>query len=363
MSQRLRLGNLRTGIRIWQTLNVCDDDPRIPLWTNAFQERALNLGRWNGTTQLVRFCLTGGCLVLPREVAVIEAAKLDGVPMQIATPWYQFLRPHEPSYPGLSPNCAGWSNGCGCGCGCFPMTLEQRGTQASFAKTSTNNQRIRFYPGNAVDNGKTIIVQGYDSNGNWVRTTVGDARIDGEQVTLAMPFVDTTTIWKPGAPTGVIKEVTQYRVLGYAVDATTGDEVSIADYQPGETEPMYQVYNIPKFGRVGCGCGTGSTRTLLAIVSLQNTPVVVDNDWLLFTNLAAYKEGLMAEKYYEMGDRVNGDLFFFGRDRPARNARNSARFNPGMGAIPLLEAESRKSSADVTAINMQVSTLNLIGFR
>jgi hypothetical protein len=124
------------------------------------------------------------------------------------------------------------------------MTLDQRGTQASFAQTTTDNQRIRFYPGNAQDVGKTIIVQGYDSNGNWVRSGPTDNRIDGETVTLALPFVTTTTIWRPGAPTAIIKEVTQYRVLGYAVDATSGDETAIADYQPGETEPMYQVYQI-----------------------------------------------------------------------------------------------------------------------
>lgn len=360
MSQRLTLKNIRDDLRIAPVLNVCGDDARIPGWLNNFQEKAWQRGRWWGSTQLVRFCITDCCVVLPREVAVIEAAKLDGVPLGMGNSWYQFIKPHDPCDNGTSSSgapCTGPSL-CSC-CGCSHMTMEDRGTVASPSVTSGTNNRIRFYPGNAVDVGKKIIVQGYDNNGNWVRSTVGGVRVDGEEVTLALPFVDTVTIWNPGAPTGIIKDPTEYPVLMYAVDATSGDEVSLASYQPSETNPMYRMVNIP-----GCnsGCSSNGTKTLMAIVSLQHIPITADNDWLMFSNLSAYKAGMMAEKYYEEGNFELGDAYFFGNPRPSRNGRGILRHTFGMGALPMLEAELRRMTGDVTSINVQYSTLNLAGF-
>lgn len=355
MSQRLRLANLRAN-RIPEVLNVCADDSRIADWANSFQERAWARGRWWGSFQLMRLCLTNGCIILPREVAVIEAAKIDGVPVGMGNMWYQFIKPHLECNRIVngSPNTR-----CQC-CGCGPWTVEDRGTVASFSTTTGTNQKIRAYPGHADDVGKKIVFQGYDSNGNWVRLPNSDGVvIDGEEVVLALPFSTTNTIWNPGAPTGVIKELTDYRVLVYSVDATSGDESAIADYQPSETEPMYRMVSIPKFNTCGCD---GAERTMLAVVSLQHIPVSADNDWLLFQNLAAYKFGLMAEKAYEEGNIELGDAYFFGRTRPSRNARGVLRHTYGDGAIPALEAELRKMSGDQTSVQIQYSTINLAGF-
>lgn len=361
MSQRLRVKNLREG-RILAALNVCETDERIPQWANGFQERALVRGRWFGTTQLMRLCLTDSCcVILPREVAVIEAANLDHHPLGMGNAWYQFIKPHSECSSSRSSSgspCSGPQLACAC-CGCSQRVMEDKGTVASFATTTGTNQKIRAYPGNAVDVGKKIIFQGYDKNGNWVRTVSGGVVIDGESVTLALPFATTTTIWNPGAPTAVIKDPTSYRVLVYSVDATSGEESAIADYQPSETEPMYRMVQIE-----GCNdtCGGTGTKTLLAIVSLQHIPATVDNDWLLFTNREAYKFGMMAEKYYEEGNMLLGDAYFFGRDRNARNARGVLRHTYGEGAIPLLEAELRKQTGDQSVVDMKFNTLNLAGF-
>lgn len=313
----------------------------------------------------MRLCVTSGCLVLPREVAVIEAANIDGVPLTMGNLWYQFVHPHgecgEGRTNGAVP-CKGFVGPCGC-CGCHPMVMQDQGTMASFARTTSDNCRLRFYPGNAADVGKKIIVQGYDSNNIWVRTTIDGVRADGEQVTLALPYVETVTVWNPGAPTGVIKEQTAYRVLVYAADVDDGTETPIAEYQPSETEPMYRVVNIPNYRGGNCGCGSSGTQTLLAVVSLQNIPLQHDNDWLLFTNLSAYKAGMMAEKMYESGDVAMGDAYFFGTSKPARNARGVLRVTDGMGALPLLRAELRKQTGDQSVVDIKYNTLDLAGFR
>lgn len=367
MSQRLTLGSLRSEFsRVSQVLGVCPDDDRIGAWASNFQERAWAQGRWWGTTQLMTFCLTGeSCIVLPREVAVIEQATLNGAPMRMGNLWYQFNKPHE-WITGSSANCS--SNGrCNC-CGCGPMTMEDRGTAASFATTTGTDKKIRLYPGNAVDEGKTVIIQGYDANGVWVRSTVDGVRIDGEQVTLALPYAETTTTWGPdpntrkGAPVAVIKESTQYRVLMYSVDGD-GVEVQLANYEPSETHPMYRVVSIPGLSNCTASASGCTTKTLKAIVSLQHVPITADEDWLLFTNLAAYKQGVMAEKYYEEGNIALGDAYFYGQPRPARNGRGVLRHTLGQGAISLLEAELRKMTGDITTVNMGRDVLNLGGFQ
>jgi hypothetical protein len=366
MSQRLTLGRLRytkngRPSRISVIANVCPDDDRIADWVNGFQERALNYGRWWGTTQLARLCVSSGCnITLPREVAVIEAANLNGSPMSMGNSWNPFVRPHSP--------CSGDGWRCRC-CGCSSrFTLQEKDPAASFATTTGTNKKIRVYS-NVADNGKKIVFQGYDSNGIWVRTFYDGAVQDGEQLTLTAPYTDTATVWGPspnrqcvGAPVRVIKELTNYRLLVYSVNTDNDTMIQIAEYQAGETNPSYRVVSIPGFrqGPNSCGC---ETSTLSCIVSLQHIPVINDTDFLLFQNPGAYMDGVIAEKYYEAGEFAMADAYFFGRQKSPSNNRGAMRVINQGGAIPSLQAELRKMTGDVTAINIQYGGVNLAGFR
>lgn len=367
MSARLTLRNLRyapdgTASRLSVMAGVCPTDPRLTQWANNFEDRALAEGRWWGATALYRFCISSACnVVLPREVAVIEAANLNGMPMDTGTIWNPFVRPHLPCGSILS-------SGCGCGCGCNTrFSLQDKNTAASFATTQGTNKKIRVYPTNVADVGKKIIIQGYDSNGIWVRTSYGGSVQDGEQVTLALPHVDTTTVWGPslnkqcvGAPVNVIKDPTSYRVLLYSLSTVDATEIQLARYEPNETNPMYRVVTIPRFRHSSsCGC---SSSTLTAIASLQHIPVTHDTDFLLFQNMAAYQMGVMAEKYMEEGDFGRFNAYFYGTQVNSKNARGATKAVGQGGAIPTLQAELRKMTGDSTVINIQQSVTNLAGF-
>lgn len=364
MPQRLRVKNIQDNADILADLNICADDPRLYRWIDAFEQQALVYGRWWGTTQLVQFCITNGCLVLPREIAVIESANLGSVHAQIRNGWYDFIKPHEP--------CAD-TNRCtseNCGCGCGAVNIQDIGLVASFRTTTGTNQKIRVYPGNSADVGKKIIFQGKDANGIWVRTTIDGSRQDGEQVTLALPFVDTVTVWGPGAPFAVMKEQTTYRVLVYAVDATSGDELQLAEYAPTEMEPAYRRVSIPGFctpaahdASLPISDTPCSTRSLKAIVSLDKIPVQVPNDWLLFCNMEAYRQGLMSIKFRKEQNQAMADAYFFGQARPAKAIRGPLRYAEGMGALSILRAELRKYTADITSVNVQTTETNLAFFR
>ena len=224
----------------------------------------------------------------------------------------------------------------------------------SYRSILGENKVIRTYPTHASDAGKTVIYQGYDENGIWVRTQVAGSWIDGEQVTLALPFVDTVTVWQAGAPLGVIKQTTNQRVLVYSYDTVTTTEVQLAIYQPNETRPMYRQTFIPDFDQIKCcGCEDDEDgdqrRTVTALVSLQHVPLVHNNDFLLFQNLGAYTMAMQAAKLWEDPNTyAQGNWYFYGTQANARNGRGVERVVNRGAAIPMLVAELRKMTGDRT---------------
>lgn len=244
------------------------------------------------------------------------------------------------------------------------MRLEMRAaTVASFSTVRGANKLIRSYPGSGADVGKSIIYSGNDANGIWQE----------EAVNLTLPFVDTVTVWGPGAPFTVVKDVTAARVLVYEYDTVTHTERALAIYEAGETRPSYRVGHIAGLRRPGCGgtCaddGDATKTTVNAMVSLQHVTLASPGDWLILQNLSAYKAAMMAVKAWEEGDAARGDFYFYGTAGPAKNNRGPLRITNQGGAIPLLQAELRKMSGDRTTVFAYVDESDrlareMIGFR
>lgn len=375
---RLTLGQIRDDKMFQRALNICRDSDRFPAWVNAAEESLLLYGRWWGTIKVAQFCVTESCLVFPREVASIEQVAVDGVGIPIYTSFYQFfntLTRVENCSGGCSSDNCGSSGSCGLGAiygSCGHVQMRDRGQAVSFAVTRGSNKTIRSYPSNAGDVGKKIIFQGRDSNNIWVRTMIDGIMQDGEEVTLALPFVDTTTVWGPGNPVGVIKEETLDVVRVYSFNTDTSAEKLLATYQASETHPIYRAFNIPNFGaipRSQCCVNDDGERivTVTAIAKLAHVPVVNDNDWLLFQNKGAYLSGMLAMKAKEEGNADLQNFHFFGTQANARNGRGVLRVVNRNGAIPLLQAELRSNTSDRTDANLAVEFDNrvprqLLGF-
>ena len=153
--------------------------------------------------------------------------------------------------------------------------------------------------------------------------------------------------------------MTDYRVLVYSVDPD-GNEAQLAIYEPTETEPAYRRVKLAPHRN--CNSGSCNSNSLWAIVSLDHVPIVSGNDWLLMTNIEAYRLGMMSVKAREDGNTVQADALFFGHDRNAKNARGGLRYSDGLAALPLLRAELRKYTGDNTAINIQTTNTNLANF-
>lgn len=339
--------------RVAASLNICPEDYRFLSWANEAEERMANAGRWWGSVQEVQFCVdTEGCFSLPREVAYLERVAINGSNVAVVNGWYQFTRQvaNVAQCSSCASGCSSSSGRCSC-CGGL-MMQNRNGMSATFSTTIGANKKIRLYPTDVLDVGKKVVLQGNDSNNIWVRLPDSTgALVDGEELVLAFPFVDSVTVWASGSPLGVKKEVTRKRVLGYEYDTVSGGEVQIADWQPGETRPAYRVGYIPGLASTGCtSCtdgGANGRRTLTGMASLQHVPLVSDGDWLLFQNMAAYKAAMIAVKAWEEGDVGKGDYYFYGRQSSPSNARGPMRVVNRGGAIPLLKAELVKNTGGI----------------
>ena len=332
---RITLSYIHNESHVPQMLKLCPGDSRITVWANEAQERLLNYGRWWDTTRRANFCVQDSCFAFPREVATIEAISACNTAYDVHSSFYQL---RSPVY---QTGCAGCKSGT---YSCGHLAYEERNTAASFAVTKGVGKKIRIRPANSADNGKKIVLQGYDSNKIWVRKDHGAGNsADGEQVTLATPFVDTTTLWWSGAPTSVIKDLTQYLVRLYEFDPATNTERLLAVYQPGETLPTYRTGHLPGIP-VGCCCTDASSPVMSidCIVSLQHVPVYQDNDFFVITNLGAFKQAIKAMKLYEEGDEVAANVAFYGMAATPNNGRGVLRKVDRGGAIPLLNAELYK---------------------
>lgn len=351
MSQRLTVADLQNS-RVPVALNVCPTDDRFYQWATEAEEKMLNQGRWYGSVVEAQFCVQpDGCFVFPRQVAAVEQLAVNGGPIMVENGWYAFTRllTTLKQCPDCDSACSSGSCG-GCGCGHLQLRMKE-GNAVSFSTTMGENKKIRSYPTNSADIGKTIIYQGYDHNGIWVRTLMDGVMRDGERVTLTLPFVDTTTEWAAGSPLGVQKQTTVQRVLVYSYDTDTTLERALAIYEPGETNPSYVQGYVPGLRQAVGGCCSDdeyseTTTTITALVSLKGSTLSAPGDWLVLQNIGAYKAAMMAVKAYEEGDIARGDFYFYGTQANAKSGRGPLRVVNRGGAIPLLQAELRKNTAD-----------------
>lgn len=298
MSQRVTLGDARDPRKcsIAKNLDLCSDDVRVRDYVNQATRVLLDCGRWSGTSQRIRLCVTVACstgcnrercLVFPREVAAVDGVTIDGRPVMLRNNFFEFL----PYGPGQTDMGCGWTS-----CDGFA-----RDTTATFDDIIPSQKGLRVYPTVAGDVGKTITFFGLDDNNVPI--------VGGVTVTLALPYAE--SIVAMSAITDVQKQVTLDRVLVYELNMAASDPGSwtsrmIAIYQPGETRPNYQRYYLPNGCCYRAGCGSS---TVIALVKLGYVEAVADADYLVIGNLDALElmcQGLRAK---ENGNLAGYDNF------------------------------------------------------
>ena len=278
--------------RIAKHLNLCATDTRTTEYINEATRRLIESGKWKNTYGKFTICATEGCIAWPRQIETIERVAVNEAVGVVRNQWFEFV---ETGY-GLLDN----KDNVG-------VQILDRGESPTQSDMSGAGKKVRVYAFLEADAGKTITIQGYDSNNNWVRTLKsgsGSTAVyqDGEVVTLINGYVDTTTTFK--SITGIQKDVTQGNVQLYELkDASAPTLADLATYEPNETLPSYRRSLIPSLaGAGGCESGTDKKVAVTVIAKLRFIDAVNDNDVLLISDLYAIKNMALAIKLEENRD-------------------------------------------------------------
>lgn len=274
-------------------LGFCPTDARLLGYLNRFRERAMNHGRWWGTIVRARFCVNDGCITWPGIVANVERIALNGKPIPIRSEWSDFaVNLGEVPVCGTCGNTGGRTR-CG-SCSCLAATDH---LTSPIFNDPKKPKYIRLYPSSSQDVGKRVLIQGYDQNRMPIRNEYSGTWVDGEYLTLALPFVDSVAQYS--AVTGVQKALTVLRVLAYQLDPTTSEELPLATWGATETAPNYRRSFIPFLGRRRNSNGGCCETTVDAIVKLGYEPVRQDTDWLILDNMTALSHGCRGEAFFD----------------------------------------------------------------
>lgn len=266
-------------------LNLSPADPRWLGYLNEAQIRLVQTGEiFHGLYARYQFCVTDSCITWPRQIATIEAAAVSNNPITIRNGWFEFL---ESGY-GLSTGSSGCDSG-NCSSGfpfgnCSGQQLFDRGNVCTFADIIGTDKKIKVYADVTEGADAKILLQGYDENGNWIRTQVSGEWVDGEYVAISTtPALSTK---KFSSLVSVQKPETNGNVRLYEYDTVLTTQRALAVYEPSETNPSYRrslISNIVP----DADC---DTIQVTVMAKLEFIPAKVDTDWLLIGNLPALKD-------------------------------------------------------------------------
>jgi len=265
---KLTLGDIKANIS--KVLSMPSTDARVVDYINEAQERLIYKGKWQGLTARYTLTSSSGTITWPWQLETIEAVAVNDSPAQIRNEWYEFLEA------GVGIRDSEDSD---------DLTLIDRGEACTFSDIAGTDKKLKAYTTNDADAAKTMIFQGYDESGNWIRTVDGTSVIDGEKVTLGAVASPVTTTNFFSILSAVIRDETKYNVQ--VKEYTSASERLIAEYQPTETRPTYRRSLI-------AGLEDNDTKPVVVVGKLRFAPSKNDNDWLYISYEAAIKLMVMA---------------------------------------------------------------------
>jgi len=271
MNTRLTLADVRASL---YTL-IDADNANNPLFISVLNEvceRIINSGKWKGNVVTTVFESSTGFITLPYNYASVLAMTYDKCPCPTFTQFHQYTE----QGPGELDIALKW-NGILVDLGDGFVTqadIPAAGVVRVYSSAADNGEVVRLF---GLNNGDVI----YDSSGN-----------EGENVTLAAPFVATTNQFTE--VTGFQKPLTSNRVRLKSWDGST--ETQIAEYQPNETRPSYQRYQ------------TGVAEQAIRVICQRRfVPIYAETDWVYPGNLSALRAGIRSWLFEDGSDMDSAD--------------------------------------------------------
>lgn len=257
-------------------------DARFLRALNRATEELMNEGDWPGVVDRYRFWAYGGCITLPGDLERVLHAGVDGYPIEMRSPWYEYVQ----GGPGILDENSGSD------------ILLDRGEACTFRDVPSAGLKLKVAcdVDERVSGARPkILINGYGDNGRYLRSSIGGEQADGIEVELngdTSPNSITTSI-NVVAVESVIKPVTKGYVSLYATDGTT--DYHLATYAPRETTPSYRRYLVPFVAN-------DASATVVARCRRRFYPLVAKNDFLIISNLPALESMIMAQHKRETDD-------------------------------------------------------------
>lgn len=262
----------------------CSDPEILAALSDAVRLLA-NKSAWDAYMGFMSVCAPDGYLALPREVEKVMGATINGSAAWPRDRWFI----HHINGPG--------ANSCIDG---FNKFFDEVGTTPIFRCVRTPSVLFAI-PESANDNGKEMLVYGYDIN---------DAELfhveDGEAVKgMRVPINTSGSTSYPDA--AIVKKITHVfkpetegivRLWGYEDNFGPDTEPDLYGYYyPDEKEPRYRQYRFPKSALVDI------------TYRRKNLEFRSQEDWIPFDNRLAILQALKAVREYGQGQTAKGESY------------------------------------------------------
>lgn len=286
--------------RVAGSTGMNTSDSRLMAYVNLAIEELMNESDWPTVVDRLKFKVTSSRITLPSDYDRMLYCTVAGVPQQMQSPWFEFvgyglellngLTSTEsslmPRYEGVldKDNVATFQDIPSDGTTYYPRVYAQADERVNGVRPNIN-------------------IQGYDSDGNWIRSSDGAGGfIDGVNVPIngdAAPYwIQSTQAFT--YVTAITKPVTNKNVLLYASNSDGSSQTYIGQYAAGDTTPFYRQYSIPALCTVA-----GTEVCVIARCRRRFVPITRDADFLLISNLPALRLMLQAVYYGEAKDPDN----------------------------------------------------------
>ncbi len=282
--------------RVAGSTGMNTSDSRLMVYVNAATEELMNEGDWPTIIDRLKFKITSNRIVLPSDYDRMLYCTVGGVPQQMQSPWFEFIGFGLELLTGLATTDGSLYPR-------FEGVLD-KDTTATFQEIpddKTYYPRIYAQTDERVNGVRPeIVIQGYDRDGNWIRSPDGSGGfIDGVSIPIngdVAPFwIQSTQSFS--RVTATIKPVTKKNVLLYASTSDGATQHYIGQYAASDTTPLYREYSIP-----GLCHRNGQEICVIARCRHRFVPITRDADFLLISNLPALKAMMQAVYYAESKD-------------------------------------------------------------
>lgn len=273
---------------------------KFNLTLNLACERIINSGNWLGQYEHVAFLVDeDDChITLPMEYASIEALSYEvqgengcagRMPVQIRNEWITVL--------GAGPFLWNWDLWGQFGFSCFNSFASDRGDGfVTFRDSPYEEYTLRIEIDDASDASKTLLVKGYDEDGNKIFTPQSSSSYEGIEFNLSFPDAEPSQHFSKQLYFLYRERFEGYMRI-YAVDVDTSEETLIGTYQPNDTNPSYKRYGIPNYNS-----SSDQEFIIRAICKRQYVPVLHDQDYVVPSNLGALRTALTSIVYESQND-------------------------------------------------------------